>query len=176
MRWWSELRLAGSRRGPKSRNSARELPRRQISQTAVRTFFVVFLSPCSDLGPRFKQIPKPARVQAFVSQLSVKTFYMSVLHRPPRLDVHQLDLPLQAPRQEVPAGQLRTVVTTDRPRHSAPRHDRLQHPRYSPAGKTRVYLQRQTLSRVHVDHAQRPELPPAPVWSQPERLVKFCGL
>src|SRR4029077_15025458 len=149
MRWWTELRPAGSRRGPKSRNSARELPRRQISQTAVRTFFVVFFSPCSDLGPRFKQIPKPARVQAFVSQLSVKTFYMSVLHRPPRLDVHQLDLPLDPPGQKMPARKLRTVVATNRFRNSALRHDPLQLPRHSPAGKTRVYLQRQTLSRVH---------------------------
>src|SRR6267378_6630369 len=47
-----------------------------------------------------KQIPEPARVQAFVSQLPVKTLHVSVLHPPPRFDVHQLDLPPRKSRGE----------------------------------------------------------------------------
>src|SRR5229473_243721 len=81
--------------------------------------------------------------------------------RPPRFDVHQVDLPFHPPRQKMPARKFRPVVAANRFRNSALRHDPLQLPRHSPARKTGVHFQRQTFPRVHVDHAQHPELPPA---------------
>jgi len=137
---------------------ARELLRRPVPQTAVWPLSIVFGSPIRDLPPRFEQIPKPAYTQTFVPQLAVETLHAPVLHRPPRLDMHQLDLPLDAPRLKMTAGQFRPVVAANRRGHSALGDDRFQHPRHSPAGKTRIYFQGQTLSRVRVHHAEHPAL------------------
>src|SRR5229473_2226474 len=81
--------------------------------------------------------------------------------RPPRFDVHQVDLPFHPPRQKMPARKFRPVVAANRFRNSALRHDPLQLPRHSPARKTGVHFQRQTFPRVHVDHAQHAKFPPA---------------
>ena len=72
---------------------------------------------------------------------------------------HQLDLSLHAPRQKMPARQLRPVVTADRQRLPALGHDCIQHSRHSPTGETRVHFQSQTLSRVRIHHAQYPDSP-----------------
>jgi hypothetical protein len=42
-----------------------------------------------------------------------------------RLNVHQLDLPLDAPGQNMPARQLRPVVASNHLRHTVFRHDPL---------------------------------------------------
>src|ERR1700676_5641865 len=91
----------------------------------------------------------------------METLYIRILHRPPRLDVHQFDLPFYPPRQKMPRCKLRPVVATKRFRHSALCNDPIQLPRHPPARKTGVHFQRQTFTRVHVDHAQHPKLPPA---------------
>src|ERR1051325_2446867 len=109
----------------------------------------------------FKQIPEPTRVQAFVPQLPAEAFHKRILHRPPRLNMHQLDLPLQRPRQKTPARKLRPVVAANRFRRSALRHNLPQIPRHSPTRKSAIRFQRQTFSRVHVDHAQHAKLPSA---------------
>ena len=83
-------------------------------------------------------------------------------HRLSRLDVHQLDLPLSAPSQEMPRSELRSVVTAKRLRLSSFRHHSFQHPRHAAAAHAGVHFQRQTFPRIRIDHAQRPELPPAP--------------
>ena len=67
---------------------------RPISQTAVRTFFVVFDSPRCDLSPRIEQVLEPAHVQTLFSQPSVKALDECILGRLARLNVQQLDLPL----------------------------------------------------------------------------------
>src|ERR1700674_1040098 len=60
-------------------------------------------------------------------------FMPAVLHRPPWLNVDQLNLPLLAPAQEVPAGQFRTVVTANRFRFSPTFDHTFQRPRHSTA-------------------------------------------
>ena len=73
-------------------------------QAAVGPFFAVLLLPRRDLPPCIEQFRELARVQALVLQLPVETFHVRVLRRPPRLDVHQVTLPLDAPGQKMPTG------------------------------------------------------------------------
>src|SRR3972149_10778511 len=80
----------------------RELRRRAIPQAAVRPVLVVLLPPGGDLPARLEQVPEPAHIQALLPHPPVKTLHASVLHRSSWLNVHQLDLLLDAPRQEVP--------------------------------------------------------------------------
>jgi hypothetical protein len=127
----------------------------------VRSFFVVLLSPRSDLPPRIEQILKPAHGQALFAQTSMKAFHACVLRRLARLNVHQLDLPFHAPRQKMPAGQFRSVVAADRLRLSTFGYNRLQHSGHSSARKTRVHFQRQTLPGVGIDYTQHPDRPSA---------------
>ena len=89
---------------------ARKGGRRPIAQTAVRPLFVVLLPPRRDLLPGIEQVLEPTRVQTFVSQLAVETLDVRVLHRLARFDVHELNLPLQTPRQKMTAGELRPVA------------------------------------------------------------------
>ncbi len=138
-----------------------KLLRRQIPQTAVRTFLVILLPPGCDLAPRFEQVLEPTHLQALLAQPPMKAFHACVLDRFPRLNVHQLDAPLHAPGQKVPAGQFRSVVATDRQRRSALGHDLLQHPCHPPALKAGVHFQRQTLACARVHHAQHPDPAPA---------------
>src|SRR6185369_9684961 len=56
---------------------------------------------------------KPAHRQTFFPQPSVKTLDPRILRRLARLNVQQLDLPLDTPGQKMPAGQLRPVVAAD---------------------------------------------------------------
>ena len=135
----------------------RKLSRGLVSQAAVRALFVVLLPPHRNLAPGVEQILKPAQVQTFFPQPSVEAFHSTVLCRLSRLDVQQLDLPLDAPGQKVPARQLRPVVAANRLRHAPLSYDLFQHSRHSPAGKARVHLQRQTLSRIRVHHAKHPD-------------------
>ena len=121
---------------------------RQIPQTAVRAAFVVLRLPRRDLAPGIEQILKPTYVQTLFPHARMKTFHPSVLRRLARLYVHQLDLPLHAPGQKMPAGELRPVVAADRTGLAPLRYDRLQHTRHSPAGKTRIHFQSQTLPRI----------------------------
>src|SRR4029077_18323309 len=51
--------------------------------------------------------------------LPMETLYKRILHRPSWLNMHQVDLPLDPPGQKMPARKLRSVVATNRPRHSA---------------------------------------------------------
>ena len=81
-----------------------ELVGRAIAQTAVGSLAVIFLPPTRDLLPGIGQVPKPAGVQTLIPQPPTKTFHVAVLHRPSRLNVNQLDLPLFAPAQEMPRG------------------------------------------------------------------------
>ena len=127
----------------------------------MRTLFVVLRSPCRDLPPRIEQVLKPTYRQTFIPQPSVKALNARVLRRLARLDVQQLDLSLHAPRQKMPAGQLRPVVAANRLRQSAFGYDRIQHPRHSSTGKARIHFQRQTLARIRIHHAQHPARPPA---------------
>jgi hypothetical protein len=77
---------------------------------------VVLVPPSLDPPFRLIQIVKPAGVQAFVAQPSVEQApHITVWHRSSWLNVHQRDAPFFAPADEVPAGQLRSVVRTGSP-------------------------------------------------------------
>jgi len=75
---------------------------RLIAQGAVRALLVELLLPRGDLPPRVPQVLEPTHVQAFIAQLAVETFHIPVLLRLPRLNVHQLDAPFDAPGQKMP--------------------------------------------------------------------------
>ena len=131
----------------------RILVRRQITQAAVRTLFVILRPPLRDLALGIEQVLKPAHVQTLFSQPSVKALHPRILRRLPRLNMHDLDLPLHAPRQKMPTGEPWPVVAADRTRPSALGPDLVQHARHSATGETRIHFQRQTLSRVGIDEA-----------------------
>ena len=131
----------------RSRQSLHILVRGQVPQITVRSLLVVLPPPRRDLPLGIEQVLKPAHVQTLVPQPSVKTLYPPALCRLPWLDMQQLNLPLRAPCQKMPAGELGSVVTADRSRHPAPNDDRIQHLRHSAARETRIHFQRQTFPR-----------------------------
>src|SRR4051794_32237745 len=69
------------------RPHARGVPRRRISETAVRPFVVVFVPPARDPPSCFPGIAQPARVEAFVAELTVEALRESVRHRLSRVNV-----------------------------------------------------------------------------------------
>src|SRR5512146_515295 len=97
-------RCATPRAGRRSGALSRELRRRQIPQRAMRAFLVVLPLPRRDLAPRVEQVFEPTDVQAFFPQPPVEALQPPVLRRLAGLDVVELDLPLQTPRQKMPAG------------------------------------------------------------------------
>src|SRR6185295_13244768 len=103
-------------------------------------FAIVFLSPCRDLHPSIGQIVKQVGVQTLIAQPAVETLHVAVLHRPSRLNMNQLDLPLFAPAQEMPTGQLGPVVATNSLRVSSTVDDRFQSARHSTARQTCVHF------------------------------------
>lgn len=90
--------------------------------------------------------------QALFSEPSVETLHVAVLHRAARLDVAQFDLPLQPLGKEVPAGQFRPVVATDRREECLAVHSFIEHTGDTTTGKARIHFQWQALAREGVDH------------------------
>jgi len=68
----------------------------------VWAIVIVFIAPLGDFAPRIEQIPKPARVQTFITEFSRETLHVAVLHGPARLNMNETDPPFNAPRQEMP--------------------------------------------------------------------------
>ena len=83
---------------------------RAVIKAAVRSFLVELLAPCGNLSPRVPKVPKPLRVQAFVSEPTVKTLDMGVLNGFAWLDMSQFDALIDAPGQEVSRGQFGAIV------------------------------------------------------------------
>ena len=123
------------------------------------TLFVVLRLPERNLPACVQQIGKPAHLQALFAQPAVEALYMRVLRRFARLDVAQIDLPLQRPCQEMPTRQLRPVVTANRLRAAASGDDLIQRPCHTPAGKAGIHFQHQALARERIDHAQHADVP-----------------
>src|SRR5579863_6244559 len=94
---------------------------------------VIFRFPCRDFPPRVEQVPEPACVQTFVAELAVKTFHAAVLRRLARLDVNDVDLPLNGPGKKVPRSHLRAVVTANRLRLSVYSDGPFEFARHAPA-------------------------------------------
>ena len=123
----------------------------------MRPFAVIFHPPTLDLPLRVGQVHEPTRIQALVPKPPVEALYVAILHRLARLDMNHRDALLFAPRQEVPAGELRPVVAAHRFRLAALGNDPLQHARYLLAADPRADLDRRTLPCVAVDDRQRPQ-------------------
>ena len=87
-----------------------ELRWRHVVQAAVWPPFVVVVSPVGDDPSCFKQVLEPADAQAFLAQLAVETLHVGILCGLARLDMHQIDLAIQRPGEEVATGQLRPVA------------------------------------------------------------------
>ena len=80
-----------------------ELGWRQVIQAAVWPIFVVVAPPVSDDSPCFEEILEPADAQAFLAQLAVKALHVAILRGLAGLRVHEADLALDIPREEVTA-------------------------------------------------------------------------
>ncbi len=64
------------------------------------------------------------------------------------------DLVLNAPGQEMPAGQFRAVVAPNALRCSTSRKQTVKNARYARTGKAGIDIERQALARVGVDNAE----------------------
>lgn len=116
---------------------------------------IVFPAPDRESISNIVEGPEPVRVQALVAQLPMKTFHMPVLHRVPRLDVHQADLAVLGPAQHL-RGELRAVVQTQVLRPSTLFDHSLQHPRHPCRAQAGAGFQRQALARTRIDHVLAP--------------------
>jgi hypothetical protein len=114
---------------------------------------MVFPSPAVHFLPRFPKIAEPTQVQALVAKLALEAFHPPFcIGRPAGLDVHQLNLTLHAPGQEVSAGQFRPIVAAQILGPTAVLDQPFPHPGHSTTGQTRVHFQRQAFSRISIQH------------------------
>ena len=104
--------------------------------------------------PGVKQILKPAYPQTLFAQPTMEALDVRILSGLARLDMDQLDLPLNPPCQEMTAGQLRPVVVANRSWFSSRFDDLVRHACHAPAGEACIHFQRETLSCISIDHAQ----------------------
>ena len=74
------------------------------------------MAPDGDLPSGVKQVLKPTDPQTLFAQSPVKAFDVRVLRGLTGLDVYKLDLLLNAPGQEMTAGQIGVIVTSNGPR------------------------------------------------------------
>src|SRR5271154_7349304 len=88
----------------------RELGWREVAERRVRTAGVVVLAPTADAVARIGQVAQAVEVEAFVAQLAVEAFDVTVLHRSPRRNVLKPDAMAFAPGVEVVAAELGPVV------------------------------------------------------------------
>jgi len=98
------------------------------------------MPPDGDLPSGVKQVLKPTDPQALFARSPMKAFDMRVLRRLAGLDVHQPDFLLNAPGQEMPAGQLGAIVTADGARFATLLDDLVQHSCHAPTVEARIYL------------------------------------
>jgi hypothetical protein len=148
--------LAGSRRRPESRPLRRERHRRWrlVAQRRVRPPGVVLHSPLLDhdlcLSERVKNLP----VQAFISQLPVEAFAVSVLPRTSGFDVQRSCPHFPQPLPQIFRNELRAIVRTNVFRGSPEQHHIRQRFNHLIAAQSSRHSNRQALPRVFVDHRQ----------------------
>jgi len=87
-----------------------ELCGRNPPKTAVGPDFVVVFAPFSNAIAGLWQALKPLLIQAFVSELSIETLYVAVLHGPARLNQNVANTVQSGPSQECSACEFRTVI------------------------------------------------------------------
>src|SRR5216683_6697909 len=137
-----------------------ERGRREIAERRVRTARVVVLAPAPDLFPRLTQVAQAGEVEAFVAQLAVEAFDVTVLGRPSRRDVLKIDALAFAPRVEVAAAELGPVVAAQRTRARPGRKDAFQGQRDLPRADPGVDFGGQAFAGELIDDGQHPQRAP----------------
>jgi hypothetical protein len=125
-----------------------ELVRGAVVERAVRPFGVVLPAPVGESISNIVEGSEPARVEALVAQPAVEALDVTVLHRPARLDMQQLDLALFSPAHDAARGELRAVVRAHAFGPTTLLDQPVQHARYTARAEAGVGLQRQALARV----------------------------
>src|ERR1035437_9519802 len=115
-------------------------------------------APGGNLPPRVEQVPEPAHVQIFVPQPAVKALHVRVLRGLAWLDVNGVNVPLDAPGQEMTRSHLGPVVASNLNWRSTRLDDPSQCSRHAAAGHGSVHLQRQTLPRITIHDAEDSQL------------------
>ena len=87
--------------------------RRLAAQRLVRPAMAVIVLPLLRFLSHLIQGAEDLRVQEFAAEPSIEAFYIGVLCRLARLDEGQGDLALFAPRIELVADELQTVVDSE---------------------------------------------------------------
>jgi hypothetical protein len=105
--------------------NTRELFRCLIGQRRMWPALVVVDAPARNLTPRVPEIPKPARIQAFITKPAMKTFNVAILRWFSGLNVNRANAALRAPGQLMPTANLGPVVRTKKPWCTALLYDSL---------------------------------------------------
>src|ERR1017187_6094949 len=108
-----------------------EFFRCQVAQGAVRAHPVVIDSPVFDGFPRIVQSEKPVLVEAFLAELAMEAFDVTVLHRPSWCDEVQCDLVLIGPLVQSLRGELGAVINDNPYWHAAMLPESDQHSYYA---------------------------------------------
>jgi hypothetical protein len=71
------------------------------------------MSPSFDNDLRFRTIPEPLSIQAFVSELAVETFVRPILPRLARFDESRLHTTVREPLFDSRRHELRAIIAPD---------------------------------------------------------------
>src|SRR5687767_10240861 len=122
----------------------------------MRSHAIVLFPPCGDLGFRVREIPKPTRVQALLSEPPIEAFNEGVLDWLAWLDVGEPDAPLFAPGREISARKFWAVVHHN-PLGPAPEVSHLTtHTSHPLARQRRIDFNGHTLTREVIEYRQGP--------------------
>ena len=97
---------------------ARKFGRGPVADAAVWTLFVVLRLPKRGAPTCVEKVGEPTRPQLLFAQPPVKALHLRVLPWLARMDMAQLDLPLQRPYREMRTRELLAIVATNRPRRA----------------------------------------------------------
>ena len=128
-----------------------------IVQAAVRADSVVVLPPGFDEMTSVVQCHEPVLVEAFVPELAVKTFGITVFGGFARGDVMPLNAVILRPLQYGTAGKLRTVVTDDTVGFAMLFDEPVEFPHHPGTADGRIYGQYQAFTGALVHHAKDAE-------------------
>jgi len=112
---------------------------RQVSQTTVRAFTLVLLSPRFDLFLGIGDIREPVGIQALVPQTPIEAFHAAALHGPAGLNVNQPDLAILAPSQKMATGKLGSVIASHSLGRAALLNNPFQRSRHASASLASAY-------------------------------------
>lgn len=125
----------------------------------MRAFPVVAPLPMGEPDLRVGQGKKPVLIQAFVPQLAVEAFDMTVLNGFARLDERERDASVGRPRVKGPRAELAAIVEEETYRSAPLDDDGLQGSDHGVTRQTERSRQRQALPRAHIHGRQAAKAP-----------------